>query len=185
MARRLTGLLEQAGYRQLGLDHFARPDDSLATRQLSRNFQGYTTDRADALIGLGASAIGRFPQGYVQNAVSAADYARRVEQGNLGTVRGWALSQDDMLRAFVIERLMCDFEFSSQAVRDRFGPVAAELWHEVEAIVADAADGLIERTDDGFRLTKLGRPFVRSLCSSFDTYLNRTAIDTSRHSLSV
>ncbi len=185
MARRLTWLLEQAGYQQLGLDHFARPDDSLATRRLSRNFQGYTTDRADALIGLGASAIGRFPQGYVQNVVSTADYIRRVEQGNLGTVRGWALSQDDKLRAFVIERLMCDFAFSSQAVHDRFGSVAAELRHEAECVVASAADGLIERTDDGFRLTQLGRPFVRSFCSSFDAYLNRTAVDKSRHSLSV
>ena len=184
MARRLTELLEQAGYKQLGLDHFARPDDSLAIRQLNRNFQGYTTDRADALIGLGASAIGRFPQGYVQNAVSAADYTRRVEHGSLGTVRGWALTPDDRLRAFVIERLMCDFVFSSRTLSDHFGLLASELKREAEAIVAEDADGLVERIDDGFRLTQRGRPFVRNFCSRFDTYLIRTATDT-KHSLSV
>ncbi len=89
----ITARLAAAGYRQLGLDHFARPRDSLATRPLNRNFQGYTTDAADALIGLGASAISRFPQGYAQNVVAGGDYVRRIGAGHLATARGWALSQ--------------------------------------------------------------------------------------------
>jgi oxygen-independent coproporphyrinogen-3 oxidase len=184
MARRLTALLEQAGYRQLGLDHFARPGDSLATQQLNRNFQGYTTDRADVLIGLGASAIGRLPQGFVQNAVSASDYARRVQQEGLATVRGWALTADDRLRGFVIERLMCDFSFSSRTLAEHFGGAASDLRREADAIIAEDIDGLVERTADGFRLTPAGRPFVRNFCARFDAHLNRLAAG-SQHSISV
>ncbi len=184
MARRLTALLEQAGYRQLGLDHFARPGDSLATQQLNRNFQGYTTDRADVLIGLGASAIGRLPRGFVQNAVSASDYARRVQQEGLATVRGWALTADDRLRGFVIERLMCDFSFSSRTLAEHFGGAASDLRREADAIIAEDIDGLVERTADGFRLTPAGRPFVRNFCARFDAHLNRLAA-ASQHSISV
>src|SRR3954469_17403304 len=78
-------------------------------RQMRRNFQGYSTDRADALVAFGASAIGRLPQGFVQNASDIAGYTRAIEAGNLATVRGKALSPDDELRARIIARLMCDF----------------------------------------------------------------------------
>lgn len=184
MARRLAESIEQAGYKPLGLDHFARPDDSLATSRLRRNFQGYTTDRADVAIGLGASAIGRLPRGYVQNAVAASDYARRVQQTGLATVRGWALTPEDRLRAWVIERLMCDFTFSSKELTDRFGGAALDLLREADAIVAGDIDGLVQRTDDGFCLTPRGRPFVRNFCARFDTHLNRLGASP-MHSLSV
>ncbi|WP_299814343.1 oxygen-independent coproporphyrinogen III oxidase [Tardiphaga sp.] len=182
MARQVTTQLEDADYRQLGLDHFARYDDSLATKPLHRNFQGYTTDRTNALIGLGASAIGKLPQGYMQNAVAAADYASRIDQGGLATVRGRALTPDDRLRAFVIERLMCDFEFSAAAVMRNFDDASSALLDEADAIVAEDGDGFVESTTTGFRLTSLGRPFVRNICARFDAYLKVAA---GQHSLSV
>ena len=186
MARRLASLLEQAGYRQVGLDHFARPDDGLALHPLKRNFQGYTTDSADVLIGLGASAIGRLPQGYVQNAVAVSDYSRRVEQGGLATVRGWELTPEDRMRGFVIEQLMCDFSFSTGSIAERFGePASQPLLREAGQIVAEDRDGLIERTDDGFRLTPKGRPFVRNFCARFDAHLNRSVAAGPQHSISV
>lgn len=184
MARRVAASIEQAGYKPLGLDHFARRDDGLATRRLRRNFQGYTTDNAEVTIGLGASAIGRLPNGYVQNAVAASDYARRVRQTGLATVRGWALTPEDRLRAFVIERLMCDFNFSSNELTDHFGGAASDLLREARAIVAEDVDGFVQPTDDGFCLTPRGRPFVRSFCARFDAHLNRFAAP-SKHSLSV
>ncbi len=183
MARRLTSLFEQAGYLKLGLDHFARRDDGLATSRLNRNFQGYTTDRADTLIGLGASAIGKFPQGYVQNAVAAGDYASRVAANGLATVRGRKLTPDDRLRAFVIERLMCDFSFSASAMSRQFGDAADSVLREADRVVADDPDGLVERTADGFRLTARGRPFVRNICARFDAYLSPDI--AAKHSLSV
>jgi oxygen-independent coproporphyrinogen III oxidase len=95
--------LEECGYVAIGLDHFALPGDDLwraaRTGRLHRNFQGYTTDPADALIGLGASSIGRLPQGYVQNAPEIRAYARAVEGGQFATARGFELLGEDRLRA--------------------------------------------------------------------------------------
>lgn len=183
MAAQLTSLLDHAGYRKLGLDHFARHDDSLATLPLNRNFQGYTTDTAHTLIGLGASAIGKLPQGFVQNAVADADYARRVADHGLATARGRRLTSEDQLRAHVIERLMCDFSFSASAVATRFDVDATAVLREARKIVADDTDGLVTPTADGFRLTSRGRPFVRNICARFDAYLNPEI--AAKHSLSV
>src|SRR5690606_2289907 len=111
-AERAREWLIEAGYRPVGLDHFALPDDALvkAARagMLRRNFQGYTTDNADALIGFGASAIGRLPQGYAQNAPDVHGYETAVIEGRLPAARGYPLSNDDRLRGALIERLMCD-----------------------------------------------------------------------------
>lgn len=184
MARRIAVLLEQAGYRPCGIDHFARPDDRLASQPLNRNFQGYTTDRADVLLGLGASAIGRLAQGFVQNAVDVSGYAGLVEKDGIATARGWKLTDDDRLRGLVIERLMCEFDFSRSAI-ERFGELAVQVIREGDCIVAEDTDGLVERTDDGFRLTAKGRPFVRNFCARFDTHLNRCAAAGPKHSLSI
>jgi oxygen-independent coproporphyrinogen III oxidase len=167
LARRLS----EAGYGRIGLDHFAKPSDPLAIRQVHRNFQGYTTDDAQTLIGLGASAIGRLPQGYVQNAVSASDYAARVHATGLATVRGFALDPEDRARAHVIERLMCDSEISVAVLKQKFGKAAGALVAEISKLLDDDADGLLASTGDGFRITPLGRPFVRSICARFDSYL--------------
>ncbi|MBL0948773.1 oxygen-independent coproporphyrinogen III oxidase [Brevundimonas sp.] len=173
LAELATRRLVDAGYVRIGLDHFAQPDDPLAQAPAQRNFQGYTTDRADALIGLGASAISRFPQGYAQNATGVADYRARIAAGGRATARGVALSDDDRLRAHVIERLMCDLTYSDAGLRRRFGDRARSL----AGIVADMddleAEGLIERTDDGFRIPEAAAPFVRTVCTRFDAWLAR------------
>ncbi len=117
-------LLEQAGYQRAGIDHFALPEDSLAIAaregRLQRNFQGYTVDPADALLGLGASSIGKLPQGYVQNEPAIAKYQRATHEHGLATVRGIAFNQDDMIRAEVIERLMCDLTFHARPLVERW-----------------------------------------------------------------
>lgn len=183
-SRLVTDMLLAAGYHQLGLDHFAKDHDSLATKPLVRNFQGYTSDDCEALIGFGASAISRLPQGYAQNAVTPDLYEQRMREGGPATARGWALSRDDMARAHVIEKLMCDFSFSSLALNKAFGAHAAPLVAEAEAIIAADEDGFIEAREDGFIVTPRGRPFVRNICAKFDAYL---AADPSkrRHALSV
>lgn len=180
----LADILVRSGYVQLGLDHFARATDKLATEVLNRNFQGYTTDQADALIGLGASAISRLPQGYAQNAVSTDEYGRRLDAHGLATQRGFKLGADDKLRAFVIERLMCDFAFSSRELVRRFGQRANPILREAESIIEGDRDGLVQRTSDGFRMTTRGRPFVRNICARFDAYLDPETARR-RHALSV
>ncbi|MFV0366887.1 MAG: oxygen-independent coproporphyrinogen III oxidase [Hyphomicrobiaceae bacterium] len=170
-AERLT----KAGFVSIGLDHYAMPTDPLAAGNVRRNFQGYTTDDAAALIGLGASSIGKLPQGYVQNAVPIADYERRVGDGGLATVRGHAMSTDDEARGFIIERLMCAFEFPADELRSRYGALAEPILAQAAALQAsDIADMIVpDASGDGFTITDKGRIFVRSICAKFDSYLGK------------
>lgn len=181
-ANRATNRLSQAGYVTVGLDHFALPTDTLATGAVHRNFQGYTTDVAAALIGLGASSIGRLPQGYVQNATPVADYERRVGNGGLATVRGHAMSTDDAVRGLVIERLMCDFRFPTEELRRRFGDSAEPVIEEAQMLAESDQDDLVAGEGEGFRVTDKGRLFIRSICSVFDSYLGH---GTATHSAGV
>jgi oxygen-independent coproporphyrinogen-3 oxidase len=166
----LAHCLAQRGYVKIGLDHFAKPTDALATGPIGRNFQGYTTDRSDALLGIGASAIGRLPQGYVQNAVATADYMQRVRNCGLATAKGILLSNEDRVRSHVIERLMCSLDFSAADVESRFGAAAGSVLDEAAVLVATDQDGLVTRTAEGFIVTERGRPFIRSICARFDAY---------------
>jgi oxygen-independent coproporphyrinogen-3 oxidase len=171
-ANRLGRILTAAGYMRVGLDHYALPDDPLASGTLARNFQGYTTDNADALIGLGASSIGRLPQGYVQNHASVPEYARRVAEAGVATARGIALTDSDRMRGFVIERLMCDLTFPARELRLRYGAASEEILLEAEALLDADQDRLIERDGEAFRVTDRGRPFVRAIAACFDAYFD-------------
>ncbi len=172
-SNRAANRLIAAGYVRVGLDHFARPEDSLARGPLHRNFQGYTTDAADALLGLGASSIGKLPQGYVQNSAITPDYQRRVRNGGLATVRGRALTEDDRARSFVIERLMCDLRFPAEELRERFPEHAFPLIEEANNLLESDEDGLVEPEGAcGFRVTEKGRLFLRTICACFDAYLD-------------
>ena len=147
--------------------------------RLHRNFQGYTTDEAAALIGFGTSAIGSLPQGYIQNAPTTGGYREAVLKGRLPIVRGIALSEDDRLRRTIIERLMCDFSVDLHELASKFRRNASDLSPEMEAVDALAEDGLVVR--DGLTLTipREGRALVRNVCAVFDRYLESGA---QRHS---
>ncbi|WP_395696964.1 oxygen-independent coproporphyrinogen III oxidase [Methylocella sp.] len=181
-ARLAERVLRRAGYVQLGIDHFAKPDDKIAQNQISRNFQGYTDDACGALIGIGASAISRLPQGYAQNAVPVGVHAELVKAGGLATRRGFALAPEDEMRGFVIERLMCDFSFPGRALAERYGGLAEPLAREAREALAADADGFLEPTLDGFRLREWARPFARQVAARFDAYLGAGG---ARHSLAV
>lgn len=160
-AEAIAMALTSAGYRQIGLDHFALPGDSLAIAAergvLHRNFQGYTTDRCADLIAFGASAIGRLPQGFVQNATKIPDYERRIGEGQLATVRGCRVNSEDSRRAAIIEQLMCSY-------RAHLGALDAPI-EKLES------DGLIRRSGSWIEVTDEGRPLVRAVAAAFDAYL--------------
>ena len=183
-AQAIAGALAEAGYVQIGLDHFARPDDALAAAQaeggLRRNFQGYTTDQSPILLGFGASAIGRLPQGYVQNAVLIGDYQQRIRSGGFATVKGGTFSTEDRLRAAVIERIMCDFEVDLDDVCGRFGARVESLTAEVPMLGQLMADGLVERRGERFAMPVAARPLVRVFAAAFDQYLGRGPMRHSR-----
>ena len=179
-------ILRAAGYVSIGFDHFALPHDSMAISAadgtLQRNFQGYTVDQHEALIGLGASAIGRLPQGYVQNVVATGDYQRRALAGEGIVARGIALTDDDRLRGYAIERLMCDFQVDFNALRQRFGAAAEPVICEAVALAMEDQNGFITMRPGVMEVTTLGRPFVRTFAARFDAYL---AQDTARYSKAV
>ncbi|MGE0036202.1 MAG: oxygen-independent coproporphyrinogen III oxidase [Xanthobacteraceae bacterium] len=173
-SRAAAQVLLEAGYRPIGLDHFARRSDLMVRRQregrLHRNFQGYTTDEAAALIGFGTSAIGALPQGYVQNAASTVDYRAAIGAGRLATVRGWALTDEDRLRRDIIERLMCDLEVDLADVTGARACSADDLSAELANLEPMIAHGLIRRSGTTIAVPEHARPFVRNICMAFDAY---------------
>jgi oxygen-independent coproporphyrinogen-3 oxidase len=174
-AEAIAAELVAAGYVRIGLDHFALPEDQLAiaarSGALRRNFQGYTTDDCETLIGLGASAIGRLPGGFVQNHVPLGPYAERVASGVLPTAKGYMFREEDRLRARVIERLMCDFEVDLARVCGDAGYDAGFLLDRNDRLDALVADGVA--TVAGGRVTVLqeARFMVRAVAAAFDAYL--------------
>lgn len=168
-AQAIADAMVEAGYRQIGLDHFALPDDSLAAAadegRLHRNFQGYTTDPCPILIGLGASAIGKLPQGFVQNATSIPEYQQRIASGELPVARGCPISEEDARRAAIIERLMCDY-------RADVGSFLSVALARLEQ------DGLVRRSGSVIEVERDARPLVRAVAAAFDSYLAQT---TARH----
>ena len=178
--------LVQLGYVPVGLDHFALPDDSLAQAlkagSLHRNFQGYTTDRGQVLIGMGASAIGQLPQGYVQNTLPLKDYRTAIAEGRLATHKGLALTAEDRLRADVIERLMCDLALDLEPICARHGVGLDHFAADLKKLEPLAADGLLILDGEKVTITESGRAFVRLAAAAFDAYLEQ---GQKRHSKAV
>jgi oxygen-independent coproporphyrinogen-3 oxidase len=179
-------VITAAGYAAIGLDHFARPGDALATAaataRLKRNFQGYTTDDAPVLLGLGASSIGSLPQGYVQNLPSVPAWRDAVRARRLPIARGIALTAQDRLRREVIETLMCRNAVDLREVARRHDADPASLMDAAPALQEMARDGLVCWDGLHVAVTPTGRPFVRAVAAAFDTYL---AAGAGRHSAAV
>lgn len=177
----LAETLRAAGYVQIGLDHFARSDDAMtqamAAGSLRRNFQGYTTDSARTILGLGASSIGWLPQGYVQNTPRNHEWERSIRAGVLPTARGYLLSADDRLRRDVIEELMCTLSVD---------PVRHAAAHNCDLPLPDLSrferDGVIRRDGNRITLQPDYRPLLRSVAAAFDAYLPSS---TARHAAAV
>lgn len=174
LAALAAGSFVASGYRRIGIDHFALPGDGLevAAREgrLRRNFQGYTDDGCPTLIGLGASSISRFPEGYVQNAPATAAWHRHVAEGRLPGVRGHALTEDDRLRARAIEMLLCDFRLDFAELDAEHGARSAELV-PIAAKVSRRFDGFVAAEPDRLSILPEGIPLARIIASAFDDYL--------------
>jgi oxygen-independent coproporphyrinogen-3 oxidase len=185
-AEAIAALLEEAGYVRIGLDHYARPEDELAMAfregRLHRNFQGYTTDACQTLIGFGASSIGRLPQGYAQNSVLIGEYQKRIAAHGTAVAKMCAFKGQDRLRGEIIERIMCDY-------RVDLGQLCASHGVEAEDVIASAA-GLTQLERDGLTALRAGilevpteaRPLVRAVAAAFDEYLGQ---GPARHSRAI
>ncbi|MBP1147564.1 oxygen-independent coproporphyrinogen-3 oxidase [Pseudomonas sp. PvP027] len=178
MLERTVEQLGSAGYRYIGMDHFALPDDELATAQedltLQRNFQGYTTHGHCDLIGLGVSAISQVGELYSQNSSDLNEYLRLLDSDQPATRRGLLCSDDDRIRRAVIQQLIChftlDFGEIEKAFCIDFKDYFSEAWPQ---LLGMASDGLITLSDTGLEVRPAGRLLVRAVCMVFDAYLTR------------
>lgn len=161
------------GYDEIGIDHFARPGDGLAVAQqqgkLRRNFQGYTDDLASALIGIGASSISRYPQGYAQNAPATGAHTGAIREGRLSIKRGHVFSPEDIWRSRMIEALMCDFAISAEEFTRDHGLTQADL-HALFAPVQERFGDMVSVTPEGLTVPEAGRPLTRMIARMFDAY---------------
>ena len=185
-AQAAAAALVASGYIQIGIDHFALPGDSLAIAaaagHLHRNFQGYTSDIARTLIGIGATAIGRTPHGYVQNASETGAWSRAVASGKLPVARGHALQEQDSLRSYVIERIMCDGSVDLSAAGRALGFEDDWYVEEIPELLQMQKDHLLTYAGSKVSLTPEAVPLARVVAAVFDTYLRHS---TARHSVAV
>jgi len=172
------------GYREIGIDHFAKPEDGMAKAhaagRLRRNFQGYTDDTSPVLIGIGASSISRFPQGFAQNAAATAAHVKAIREGRFSVHRGHRFSGEDTLRARIIEALMCDFAVRREELLSRFATTEERLETLFQAAKAPFGD-MVQVTEEGFFIPERAHPLTRMIARAFDAYDSAQA----RHSSAV
>ena len=172
------------GYHEIGIDHFARQGDGLEVAQregrLRRNFQGYTDDTAAALIGLGASSISRFPQGFAQNDASTSAYQGAIRDGRFATARGHAFSDEDRLREAMIGALMCDFRIDFDTIAAQFDLPPAEVAQRLDGI-DDAFPGMLAHEKRAIEIRRDARPLTRMIARFLDTY----AVNDGGHSAAI
>jgi oxygen-independent coproporphyrinogen-3 oxidase len=170
-----------AGYQQIGMDHFALPDDELARASaagtLHRNFMGYTTRPAADMVACGVSAIGDVSGAFAQNVKKLSTYYAALDAGRFPIERGYRLDPDDHLRRDVIANLMCNFRVDIGAIESRHGIAFAEYFaREIEELRAGPeGDGFVAIGPDRIDVTGFGRLFVRNVAMVFDRHLREKA----------
>jgi oxygen-independent coproporphyrinogen-3 oxidase len=172
-----------AGYQYIGMDHFARPTDELAVAQrertLHRNFQGYTTKAGADLYGMGVSAISSVGACYAQNDRDVAPYRERIERRGLATMRGYRLTDEDLLRRTVISRILCHGVLHKSEIEREFGISFDRTFApEIERLAPFVADKLLVLDGDLLNTTLLGRIFIRNIAMIFDPYLEKQKLES-------
>ena len=167
--------LGNAGYKFIGMDHFAKPDDELAIAQqkgiLHRNFQGYTTQEECDLLGLGVSAISLLGDTYAQNLYDLKSYYANVDVTGIALHKGLAMTEEDCLRRDVIKQLICNFKLAYAPLEKQYHIDFKQHFAEDLALLAPlAADGLLEIGDEQMVVSAKGRLLIRNICLCFDTY---------------
>lgn len=171
-------ILTEAGYHYVGMDHFAKPEDSLAQAQmqgkLHRNFQGYTTHEDCDLVALGVSSISQIGDAYFQNDADIEAYMSAIDDGRLPLKRGVILSEEDDLRRAVIKQLICQFELEFATIEKQFSvDFKTHFADALESLVPYEGDGLVEISEHRIQVTPKGGLLIRNICMAFDEYLTR------------
>jgi len=179
--------LTEAGYVDVGLDHFARPDDELAVAQregtLHRNFQGYSTRAGASLYGFGMSSISQTNDTFRQNIKDLAAWREALAKNQLPSERGYRLTEEDMRRRVLVMSIMCHRKLDYAALSKELGvDVPAMYAKEIASLTDLEADGLLKRTSTGVKVTPIGGPLLRVIAMRFDAYLSKAP---NRHSKTI
>ncbi|WNO11063.1 oxygen-independent coproporphyrinogen III oxidase [Teredinibacter sp. KSP-S5-2] len=171
--------LLEAGYVYIGMDHFAKPDDELTLAQqhgsLNRNFQGYATRAECDLFAFGVSSISFFGDTYCQNQKNIDNYYTAIADNRLPLTKGIQLTQDDLIRRYIINQLICNFELNFKKVETHFNIQFAEYFQsELTALKSLEEDGLLILDKNGIRVELSGRLLIRHICMTFDAYIDNT-----------
>jgi oxygen-independent coproporphyrinogen-3 oxidase len=185
-----SDLLKQAGYVAIGIDHFAKPDDMLVVaardKTLKRNFQGYTFDQCRTMIGLGASSIGALAQGYVQNAVDMPGYKNAILASELPAQKICAFTDEDIVRAQVIEELMCYHSVDLGKITQRFELAEGHFDDAIERLEPYKAAGMVDISGDlVIQISDDARQITRLVAAAFDAYLDDKASTVQRHAKAI
>ncbi len=166
--------LKDEGFFSIGLDHFAKPQDTMsqaiATKNLKRNFQGYSTDKADNIIGMGASAISFLPFGYAQNILDLEEYKKCILSNELATFKGIEMDEEDKMRKEIIDELMCYFEVDLQKISAKFNLEKNYFAKEIAALQDLINDGLVAIENDMIKINQNVPQISRVVCSFFDKF---------------
>jgi oxygen-independent coproporphyrinogen-3 oxidase len=165
--------LQNEGFKAIGIDHFAMPDDALAKAQqagtVRRNFQGYTDDQSQTLIGLGASAISKFTQGYLQNAVATSAYQERIAQTGFAAHKGYEMGNTDHLMADVIEDLLCRFKLNTTKLAAKYPDDHAAI-RAINVQLMRKFPDIFFLNPDGLAMHDWAKPLVRIIASFVDNF---------------
>jgi len=178
-------MLLDGGYVAIGMDHFALPEDELATaiasRTLHRNFMGYTVKKGSDMVAVGISGIGDVQGVFAQNVKKLSDYYQALDEGRFPVERGYALDRDDLIRREVISRIMCNFHLDRREIETRFGiDFGSYFAPELAALASPdgpVAHGFLEIHPDHLEVVGNGRLFVRNVAMVFDRYLKTKGKD--------
>lgn len=168
-------LLDQ-GYINIGMDHFALPDDPLAIAQtngrLYRNFQGYSTHAECDIVGLGLSSIGQVGHSFSQNEKKLENYYQKLDSGSLPIVKGLTSNNDDQLRRAIIMSLICHFKLDFRSIENRFSINFAEYFSGASQTLTEMhTDGLLDLSEHSIIVNDKGKRLIRNICMVFDNYL--------------
>ena len=178
----ISQTLQDAGYLFIGMDHYVLPNDELAIAQregrLQRNFQGYSLQMADDLLGLGVSAISQMGDFYLQNEPDIKRYYQRIDAGELPIARGFKSSIEDDLRRHIIMSLISDLKLDTAECNRQFSiDFNRDFSEEIFSLRSMEKDGLVEVSNEQITVTQVGRSFLRNICMPFDAYLGNHSGD--------
>lgn len=181
--------LTDAGYIFIGMDHFAKPDDELAIalkeKKLYRNFQGYSTNAGADMYSMGITAISQLGKIYAQNYKTEREYFKAIDEEILPVAKGYKLTDDDIIRGFVIMRLMCDFELDFKNVEKKFDiDFKTYFAWGLNNLKEMEEDNLVTIKNKFLKVSEMGKLLIRNIAMNFDGYIERKE-DTAKYSRTV